>query len=180
MNESYIDWFLLSETVCTCVCSYEFNIHVHIQSLLKMDVLLRLRLPTDIISHIDSYVGGRRYWAARQQLSVANAKIDLFSSNWWETLHTGLKWHHWRKRHTELNQYLAVLSNRKNEECIHTRNIPHRLRGVLTNPEVRLLLRLHDVVIRDNSMYCVFDTNLNVLYQTWLVHSRKYRNIVHE
>lgn len=143
-----------------------------------MDVVYKLHLPNEVLIHIDQYIGGTAYWEARYRLTVANAKLDVFSSDWWTQWHSYLKWYHWRQKHTLTEG--KYLPPKRIDEWTKSECIPKRLRGIMDDREVKLLLRLFKASVLDVRMLCILDMKLNISYNAWLTHASFYREIVFE
>ena len=143
-----------------------------------MHALCKLPLPNNILTHISDYLGGETYWDARKRLTIANAKLDLFSSQWWLQWHTFFKWYHWRKEHSNL--MVDYASTKCIDNMIQKEYVPKRFHMIIQDTEVKLLLRLYKVSVSNQRMLYTLDTKLNILYNVWISNALYYRKIVFE
>ena len=137
--------------------------------------LYKLNLPNDVLKCIDMYLGNERYWYARKQLTLMNAKLDLFSSVQWESIYNILKWHHWRMIHpcglvSQISQY--------HKWSDMSSYLPLRCKWLLKEKDVYLLLRLFQNTLHAPEMLPLANKTLEQLIDASTSYASYYRQIV--
>ena len=135
-----------------------------------------LKLPNDIINRIDLYLGSERYWNARKQLTIINAKLDLFSCAQWESLHDQFKWYHWRKLHPCCTKTHILKYNTWSKISSY---LPLRCKWLLKQEkDVYLLIRMFKNSIHEQGMLSIANKSLEQLVESCTSYASYYRQIV--
>jgi hypothetical protein len=143
-----------------------------------MDIIFnKVNLPDEIKSMIDEYLGGTKYWDAREQLTVYNRKIDIFSSDWWKDWHSYLNWHHWY-----VNQNDNNYTSRDMNDLVDVVKLPSRFSWLFVeeDKEVALLLKLYKASVDNKKLLYILNMKLDIMYNYWKSHVEYYKKIVFE
>ena len=133
-------------------------------------------LPEDIVNQIDKFLGEERYWNARYQLTLYNARLNLFQSDWWYSWYTYIRWYHWYERNPNC-QYHSL------RDCITLLSatyIPYYCAWVVDDDtRVRLILRLFKLSLRDHRLLNTVSLQLRINIEYWRQVVKQYRQIVY-
>ena len=134
-------------------------------------------LPNVIVDSIDAHLGGNDYWRARYRLTLCNARLNLFRSDWWNSWRTYLCWYHWRLR----NPHCSHGRHARNINLLtNTDKMPKYCSWVVdTDVNVRLMLRLLKSSLRSADMLDMMIARLDENIEYWLLLARDLRLVVY-
>ena len=136
-----------------------------------------LPLPTDIVEHIDTFLGGQTYWHARHQLTLNNARLNLFQSDWWTAWHTYFCWYHWHLRNPHC---VRPNGHRDTDALTSVNHLPSYCSWIIQeDTRVLLLLRLFRVSLLDEQLVDTLALQLRIHMEYWRVQANHYRMIVY-
>ena len=127
---------------------------------------------------IDAYLGGDDYWKARYRLTLCNARLNLFQSDWWNSWRTYLCWYHWRLRNPHCSPHEGGDGGggsarvRDIHLLTNTDKMPTYCSWVVdADKRVLMLLRLFKSSLRSADMLGMMMARLddNIVYWTLLV-----------
>jgi hypothetical protein len=141
-------------------------------------------LPEVVVDSIDAYLGGDDYWKARYRLTLYNARLNLFQSDWWSSWRTYLCWYHWRLRNPQCSHGSCDGNNDKHARNIHsltnTNKMPQYCSWVVdADARVLMMLRLFKSSLRSADMLEMMTTRLDENIAYWLLLAREFRLVVH-
>ena len=137
----------------------------------------KVHLPNEIKSMIDEYLGGTKYWNARQQLTTYNRRIDIFSSDWWKEWHSYLNRHHGYVNQNDDNRTFRNMN-----DAMDVTKLPSRFSWLVLgeDKEVALLLKLYKAAIDNKKLLHILNMKLDTMYDHWKSYVEYYKIIVFE
>lgn len=136
-----------------------------------------LPLPADLALRIDTFLGEQTYWHARHQLTLYNARLNLFHSQWWMSWYTHFCWHHWHLRNPQ-----CVHPNQKKivHDLTKTEHLPLQCGWIVREDKrVLLLLRLFKTSIYDEKLVPTLSLQLRIYMEHWSIMAKQYSAIVY-
>lgn len=135
-----------------------------------------LPLPQVIVSQINAFLGGNQYWKARHQLTMYNARLKLFQSDWWRSWHTYLCWYHWYLR----NPHCKHHSLRNSDRLLTVDEMPKYCSWIVgVDTRVLLLLRLFKLSIQNPKLLNTVSLQLRIHLEYWEQLVKAYRKTVY-